>query len=431
VSAGEDRTTSDRVAADDARILALDLEEPSTAEALFRNVERILPLLHEEATEGHLRGRITPLAARAMRSAGLFAVTFPKSDGGLELSIPDLLQYLTQIARVDAGTAWAAAALSTAGAYAAQLDEEAYAELYPHHDLPTVYSSSTVTAVERPDGYLVRAGSTWGFGSGIFEAAHYLGGIDLVDEAGDPVLEDDGQQRSVGVWLPPAKVTVLDDWDSMGIRASGSSSFRLEEDALIPKSHALSNLSPLPDRPGMPAIYRNPGTMYFCIMSIAVGLAQHLLDLTVQQVRRKMVKAQAEPSPLELANLEEALSEVNLIVTAARGMADHLQDALEVPGRVLSRDEAAAMWSFGPSLRRRLTHVLDLCADLYGAGYVQNERSEFRRIVTDIAVLRTHVQFRPGANSGNVHDYGRALSVLQRPDSETTLLDAPWIVRTG
>jgi alkylation response protein AidB-like acyl-CoA dehydrogenase len=276
----------------------------------------------------------------------------------------------------------------------------------------------------------VRAGSTWGFGSGIFEAAYYLGGIDLVDEAGAPVLEDDGQQRSVGVWLPPEKVTILDDWDSMGIRASGSSSFRLEEDVLIPKNHALSNLSPLPDRPGAPAIYRNPGTMYFCIMAIAVGLAQHLLDLTVQHVRAKMATSQADPSPLVLANLEEALSEVNLIITASRGMADHLQDALEVPDRVLSKDEAAAMWAFGPSLRRRLTHVFDLCADLYGAGYVQNERSDFRRIITDMAVLRTHVQFRPGSNNGDVHDFGRALSVLRRPDSETTLLDAPWIIRT-
>ncbi|WP_258934123.1 hypothetical protein [Nesterenkonia pannonica] len=228
--------------ADHPRILELGLEEPASCEAVLRNLERIKPLLHQEAPEGDRMGRVTPLVGRALRSAGLFRWGFPQERGGLSASFAERLEAITQLARVDVGTAWVTTWLSAHGDIATYSPMRRSLRSTPRRPAHRVLRQPLARAVEvEGDRYRLDEGTTWRLGSGGYHAERWIGGAMVWDTNGEPVIcEQTGEQKIIGVWLPPEKVRQLDDWDPLGVRSSGSASYRLTETIEVPRRHSFN-----------------------------------------------------------------------------------------------------------------------------------------------------------------------------------------------
>ncbi len=73
------------------------------------------------------------------------------------------------VATVDGACAWNVAVLAATGFYACRLGEEAFAELYPHLDLPTAGSFNPRGRADVVEGGY-RVTGTRKFGSGIHSA---------------------------------------------------------------------------------------------------------------------------------------------------------------------------------------------------------------------------------------------------------------------
>ncbi|GAA2982169.1 alkylation response protein AidB-like acyl-CoA dehydrogenase [Microbacterium terrae] len=366
--------------ADDPRILALQLEEPASTEAVFRNLEKIKPLLRDEAAESDRMARTTPLAGRAMRSAGLFLWCFPAERGGIDASHADRLEAAAQVARIDAGMAWTMVILSSHGDCVAYLDDEACASLYPNADIPTVYSAVPFARAIEIDGDKYRIEpARWRMGSGGYHAERWIGGAKVWDTAGNPVLDEaTGWQKVIGAWLPEDKVRQIDDWDPLGVRSSGSSSYELVEAVEIPRNFAYNDTQDL--RP-----FRFP------FFGIAMGIAQHLIDLTVETLSGP----RTEPIDTYAANvLGDALASLDMLVLGLRGYAVYIDEAREGrSSRALTVDESNWVNSAGVPVRELLLKIRDITADLTGTRYVP-AGSEFARALRDIDVILAHVLFR-------------------------------------
>lgn len=402
------------VEADDPRIVALGLEEPTSTAAVFRNLEKIKPLLRAEVAESDRLGRTSPLAGGAIRATGLFRWGFPAERGGLDASYADRLEAVTQVARIDAGMAWVVMWLGAHGDIAGRLDDQAFAELYPSVDLPTVFSATPLAkAIEvAGDKYRIEE-SKWRLGSGGYHADRWMAGAKVYTEAGDPVIDEaTGEHKVVGVWLPSEKVKQANDWNPMGVRSSGSASYFLTEPVEIPRAwsfNAGADLHPY----------------FFPFMGVLVGAAQHLIDLTLEALRTKN-SAGAEIGSYDRTTLTKSLASLDMLVFGLRGYAQYLDGVRsERASGELTRGEEAWVHTVGMPVRETLTQIRDATADIYGTGYV-SAGSEFGRVLRDIQVAFAHWWFKL-SDTGADHGW-RVTQMLDSADV-VPIWDAGWPVK--
>lgn len=402
------------VSADDPRIIALELEPPVSIEAVFRNLDKVKPLLRAEVAESDRMGRTTPLAGGALRATGLFLWCFPKDRGGLDASYSDRLEAVIQIARIDAGMAWVVMWLSAHGDIAGRLGDEAFAELYPSIDLPTVFSATPLARATEIGGDKYRIDeSVWRLGSGGYHADRWIAGAKVFDSAGHPVIDEEtGEQKMIGVWLPAEKIRQANDWNPLGVRSSGSASYALTEPVEIPRKWSFNAGGD-----------RRP--YFFPFMGILVGAAQHLTDLTVEALRKKS-QAGSTVGSHDKTRLAQALSALDMLVFGLRGYAQYLDRVRgERESRALTREEGAWVQNVGMPVRETLLNVRDVTSDIYGTGYVDS-RSEFGRVLRDTQVALAHMWFRL---SDTAADHTARIDLILEDPTAVSIWDAGWPVQ--
>lgn len=410
--ASRDHLEHGDVPSDDPRIVALGLEAPDSAAAVFRNLDKIKPLIRADAPQSDLIGRTTPLVGRAMRDAGLFRMSWVKSRGGLEMSVPDQLEVVTQVARIDGGAGWTVSILNASGHYASFLDDEPYAAIYPDGpDTPTAFSGfPPAKAIEVEGGYYLEKGR-WDWGSGGYHADRFLGGARVWDKDGNPVLDPRGDHLWLGLWLPPDKVAQAHDWDPLGMRASGSSGYYLTAPVVVPREYSFD--------------YGNPARNYgLTLMGVAAGLAQHMIDLVVDALRKKSTPDGPGGGQYDRTRLSEAMMTLDLLVFGLRGMAEHLQKVAETrPPGTLTADERITMAGVGPAVRDVLIKLRDTLQDIYGSSFTK-PGNEFGRVLRDIYVAFAHAQFK--WSDATERKSTRADRLITGQTTIGTVLDAGW-----
>jgi hypothetical protein len=104
---------------------------------LLGAVERIGPLIAEEAGAAEANRRLSGSVYQAMEDAGLFGMLAPKKYGGLELHPTECMRVWETIARIDSAAAWNLFMNQAVAGYAAWLSPEGVAELFGS-GIPTV-----------------------------------------------------------------------------------------------------------------------------------------------------------------------------------------------------------------------------------------------------------------------------------------------------
>ncbi len=189
--------------------------------ALLEAARKLQPLLREEAAANEELGQLTPKVVDALHENGLFGMWLPAELGGAELTPRQSLEVLEEITMADASTGWVvmAACLSTgtAGAY---LPTAAMQKIFPANPkrLNVIAGQGTRAgkAVATKGGYNVTG--QWSFASGIKHST-------WIHTAA--VIEGTGEIRIFNMPVEQAKFT--DNWDVMGLRATGSIDYELEQ----------------------------------------------------------------------------------------------------------------------------------------------------------------------------------------------------------
>ncbi|KJL42714.1 alkylation response protein AidB-like acyl-CoA dehydrogenase [Microbacterium terrae] len=398
---------------DDPRIAALDLEPPSSTAAVFRNLDKVKPILWHEVAESDRIGRITPLAGGALRATGVYLWSFPTNRGGLDASYADRLEAVTQVGRIDAGMAWVVHWLSSHSELAGRLDDESFAELYPSLDLPTVFSATPpARAIEiGGDKYRIEQ-ARWRLGSGGYHADRWLAGANVYTAAGEAVIDQaTGAHKAIGVWVPADKLQQIDDWNPLGLRSSGSASYELTGPVEVPRRWSFE-------------ITGDTGAHFFPFMGVMVGAAQHLVDLTLQFVRAKR-KAGVTTGSHDVTALADAMSSLDMLALGLRGYADYIDRVRVERAGVFTVEEAAWIHTVGMPVRETLMKVRDITSDIVGTGYVP-AGSEFGRVLRDIQVGLAHAWFR---RSDALDLRTRHMSVVLDSPRFTPIWDAGWPVQ--
>lgn len=253
------------------------------ASELPARAQALAPLLDERAEAAERQGALTDDVVEAFHRDGLFAMWTPRSVGGAELDPVPSLEVLEWLAYGDASAGWvlmaAAIATGVAGAY---LGDDAVAELFAGDRVPVIAGQGLRPGKAVPaDGGFVLSGE-WSFASGIRHASYiHTGGQ----------VEGTGEQRIFV--LPIEQGTLIDNWDVMGLRATGSLDYVIDG-AFVPEgyTHPITQAS----SPRGGSLYRLgiPGIAVICHSGWALGVARRLLDELAGLAQAKAGRAGAQ-----------------------------------------------------------------------------------------------------------------------------------------
>jgi alkylation response protein AidB-like acyl-CoA dehydrogenase len=250
----------------------IDLTERARAVALIAD---------QHAEFGDSQGRLADPVVDALHREGLFGMWVPKSlPGGAELDPVSSLQVIENLAYGDPSAGWVlmAAALAV-GTGAAFLSEAAVSELFGKPRLPVIAGQGTRPglAVPKDDGFMLSG--SWSFASGIKHGTH-IHTLGLIEGTGEARI----------FVLPVGKATLIENWDVLGLRATGSIDYRIDS-VFVPEGYTHPALIDTPKRGG--GLYQI-GVIGFAIMchsAWACGIGRRVLDELVKNVRGKMGRA--------------------------------------------------------------------------------------------------------------------------------------------
>jgi alkylation response protein AidB-like acyl-CoA dehydrogenase len=252
-------------------------ESITTTPELVGEARRLGTLIDEHAAEGDERGALADEVVDALHEARIFGMWVPQALGGSELDPISSLELIEHLTSADASTGWvtmaAGLAIGTGGAY---LGDEAVDEIFGGERFPVIAGQGTRPGTAVPaDGGHVLSGS-WSFASGIKHSGfiHTLG---IVEGTGEPRI----------FVLPVEQATLIDNWDVLGLRATGSIDYTIES-VFVPEHFSHFAFTETPQRGGNLYHLGIINIAGICHSGWGLGVGRRMLDEL-----RKLAQAKA------------------------------------------------------------------------------------------------------------------------------------------
>ncbi len=238
--------------------------------------KQVAKLAAEHAHYGDEHGRLAEPVVAAFHEEGLLGMWVPRSLGGAELDPVSSLRVIENMAYGDPSAGWVLMASSLAiGTGAAYLGDEAVAELFGGKRLPVIAGQGTAPGKAVPkDGGFELTGK-WSFASGLWHGTH-IHTLGLVEGTNEPRI----------FVLPVEQAELIDNWDVLGLRGTGSIDYRIDG-AFVPEAYTHFAVTETPERGGN--LYRLGiiGIAGICHSGWACGIGRRLLDELVQLVEAR------------------------------------------------------------------------------------------------------------------------------------------------
>lgn len=330
-----------------------------TAMEALEAARGLAPTIEALRADGERERQLPRGIVEALREAGLLRLWTPRAYGGEELPLPGFLRVVEELSRLDAATGWVYANLGASGMIAAFLDPAGARELYAGG--PDQAGAGTANpkgrAVPVEGGY--RVSGQWPLVSGCHHASWIAVGA-LVFDGDGPRMSPAGGPDIQLMALPAHEVTILDTWDSLGLRGTGSTDVRVEE-AFVPTERAFPAF-------GLP---RASGAMYragilplfsYSVTTVGLGIARAAIDAFVEIAEVK-TPAMSQSPLASRPTVHAAIARAEASLAAARAFffetAEEVMASLEATGAVPEALEA----------RRRLATAYcgEACAEVVDA----------------------------------------------------------------
>jgi alkylation response protein AidB-like acyl-CoA dehydrogenase len=245
-----------------------------TESDLVARARAVATIADQFAEEGDKRGQLAQPVVDALLREGLLGMWTPKAVGGAELDVLSALRVLEHLAYGDPSTGWVAMAASLAiGTGAAYLQDEAVDELFGGGRFPVIAGQGTKpgTAVPQDGGF--RLTGSWSFASGIKHSTH-IHTLGIIEGTGEPRI----------FVLPVAKATLIENWDVLGLRGTGSIDYRID-DVFVPAAYTHFAVTEEPRRGGHLYSLGIIGLAVIAHSGWACGIGRRLLDELANKVR--------------------------------------------------------------------------------------------------------------------------------------------------
>jgi alkylation response protein AidB-like acyl-CoA dehydrogenase len=199
-----------------------DPADPSTIERqLLAAVAELEPGLRSGGQAAEAARDLGAATVAGLRERGFFRIWRPRALGGMELHPTAALRVFEALARVESAAAWVVSNSAVITSFFQVFCDDGLDEIFAEPD--TIVAGGWFPpgiAVPVDGGY--RITGRWTFGSGCTHADWLTGMTVILDASGQPELGPDGTPRLLLFAVPAGEATVVEHWDTLGMRGTGS-----------------------------------------------------------------------------------------------------------------------------------------------------------------------------------------------------------------
>ncbi len=265
--------------------------DSALAQSYLERARELKPML-AAAGDAIERGReVTPEIVASLIERGIFRMLLPRSLGGAELDPLTYTAVLEILGQGDGSTAWCLGQNSGCSMTAPYLAPEIAREVFggPRGILawgPELPGAGKCVAVE--GGY--RVTGQWGFATGSRHAAWLGAHCPIFEADGRPRLGPNGRQLVRTMLVPKREATVIDNWHVLGLRGTGSDSYRFD-DHFVREAYTASRDNDAERREPGPLYQFTSGMIYAMSFShVSLGIAKGAFDAFIELARDKVAR---------------------------------------------------------------------------------------------------------------------------------------------
>jgi alkylation response protein AidB-like acyl-CoA dehydrogenase len=297
---------------------AMDTRVPAIATSAPERARALQPLLDQHGAEMDRRREVTPEVVEGLVRADMLRLLLPKSLGGQEMQLVEYARTIEALGYADASVAWFI--------NQSNVSSSTSAAAMPHDTALEVFGPPTVglawgarhsrsKAIKVPGGY--RLTGTWSFASGGRHTT-WLGAHSAVQNPdGTPLVTHRGRQDDRSFVFLRSEAKIIDDWQVLGLRGTGSDSYSVE-DLFVPDERAPARDS-LAERREKGPLYTLGSTLLYAtgFCSVTLGIGRRLFESYIELARGKHSRASPSAMAVNQANQRE-IGQLEARLSAAR-----------------------------------------------------------------------------------------------------------------
>lgn len=213
---------------------AIDRDAP-TENAGLRMARSIRDIVRDNAADNEQARTLNKATVEALWESGLMQLQNPREAGGLEPTLPEMIEVWEEMAWQDSSVGWIGIANIPSAAFAAAyLPDEGFADVFTANDhrvtLAGQFFPNGQGQIE-DGGY--RVTGSWNFGSGTGHSEYVVGGF-LPMKDGVPRMAESGLPDMRVAVFPRDEVTFTDGWHVTGLKSTGSYDYNVQ-DGFVPE----------------------------------------------------------------------------------------------------------------------------------------------------------------------------------------------------
>lgn len=362
-------------------------------ESFGSSLDAAAAFVREQAAECERRREFTPDILALLRGQGLFRAWIAHDFQGYELDLPASLRLFERAAWLDGSFGWAVTIGAGGGLFSATMDPRFARQVFAPADAVIAGSGSARgTAREAPGGF--RVSGRWPYASGAQYATWFTASTVLCEPNGTP--RRDAQRRPIfrAMTLERSQVRVLDTWNALGMRATTSHDFEVD-DVFVPHGRTFDVLG---DSLVPGPLYRFPflGIAETSFAAVALGVATHGIEAFRALAAEKRLHYSGQPLH-ENAVARYRIAEAETALSAVR---QPFYDAVDVcwdgvsAGGTLDEATDARLTVASVAVAEAATRALDALYPLAGMPALFRD-SEFGRCWRDLHTVAQHGLLTP------------------------------------
>ncbi len=382
----------------------MDMTKPATGfshvgyEEAMRRAHELVPFLREQAPKCEEARKLTPAVMDALNRTGMLRYLQPKVRGGMELPFIAYFDIPEMLSRGDISVGWVVANLASHHRNLVWWDPKAQEEVWSQ-DPDAGIASGIAYQQGRgapAEGGIVLSGE-WNFSSGTDHSDWSMLAC-IVREGGKPV-------DYVYCLLHRSDYEVVDDWHTLGMRATSSKTVRCK-DVFVPAYRVLSMYVAREGHswPGL-EIHRNPHYRIpttalggHCIGGCMVGNARAALEVTIDHVKSRSTNytgAKMREFPTVQLRVSAAGAKIDAAALLLRNDCVEAQGVYEGGGTLDT--ETRLRYKRNCALAARLcVEAVDSLHEMAGANGIF-DRYPLQRIFRDARAAAGHFSFSTDA----------------------------------
>ena len=263
--------------------------ERTDRDTYLDRVRELAPLIAESVESIEQNRRLAPDLLSALYDAGLFRLLLEKRFNGAEVKPSDFSAIIEEVAKHDASTAWCLCQANGCSMTASFLNDDVANKIWGNDPKGVLaWGPGKSLAVPEGDGFRVNANCA--FASGGRHATWIGTHSTVVDEKGEPILNEMGGKTFRTMLIPVDQIDWEDIWHVIGLRGTASDGYEIK-DLYVPYEHSVHRDDPDERRTDNPLyLFRQTNLYASGFSGVAIGIAQSMIDafakLTLEKTPR-------------------------------------------------------------------------------------------------------------------------------------------------